>query len=280
MAEGAATLPVKTPVGFAVKEVTDAAGVVLVDARDRVLAKVLYTFSGDFAADQRVCEAQAKECPAFVPVEASQLAISNVPDWTIVDRRDGIRQWAYKGQPLYSYDGDRVIGDVHGVNQDPRWQLASVNQHYWPPNVGYRDDQTQGKLLTTDKGFTLYARDLNAFITIGTRVAHDYPYRPRVGRMTRNDPCLEACEKKWKPYLAPAGAQPTGYWGVNLLPNGKRQWTYKDFALFTYVGDKQPGDNFGNMIYEIHLSDDPNVDNEVGYPSLYKSGFKWGVARF
>ena len=98
--------------------------------------------------------------------------------------------------------------------------------------------------------------------------------------MTRGDPCDAACRKMWKPYLAPAFAQPNGYWGVAILPSGRKQWTYKDFALFTYNGDLKPGDNFGNLIYDIRLSDDPSVNNDAGFPSLYKAGFNWGVARF
>jgi predicted lipoprotein with Yx(FWY)xxD motif len=213
-------------------------------------------------------------------VEAPQIADSDVPGWTIIERRDGIRQWAYKEQPLYSYEGDRESGDVHGLDKDKRWQVAIVSGFFRPTNIGFRDDPSQGMLLTTNKGFTLYRRDLNAFLPVGTRVPHDYPYRPRVGRMTRNDPCNAACKKVWKPYLAPPDAQPNGYWGVANLSNGKKQWTYKDFALFTYAGDKRPGDNFGNLIYDIRQSDDPKVDNEVSFPALYKSGFNWGVARF
>ena len=277
---GKSALPLAAPIGFEVKEVTDAGGVVLVDVRNSVLQKVLYAYDGDINKDQRICAANVRECPAFVPVDAPQIAASDVPDWTIIERHDGIRQWAYKTQPLYSYEGDRVNGDVHGLDKDKRWQVAMVFRYFWPGNIGYRDDPSQGMLLTTNKGFTLYRRDLDAFLPVGTRVPHDYPYRPRVGRMTRNDPCDTACQKVWKPYLAPAGAQPNGYWGVAILPSGKKQWTYKDFALFTCAYDRKPGDNFGNLIYDIRLSDDPNVNNDVSFPALYKAGFNWGVARF
>jgi predicted lipoprotein with Yx(FWY)xxD motif len=277
---GKFAVPLLAPFGFEVKEVTDAEGVALVDVRDGVLQKVLYVYSGDVNHDQRLCASDAKLCPAFAPVEAPQIASSDVPDWTIIERRDGIRQWAYKGQALYTYEGDRVTGDVHGRDKDKRWQVALVSKYFRPTNIRYRDDPNQGMLLTTNKGFTLYRRDLDAFLPVGTRVAHDYPYRPRVGRMTRRDPCDATCQKEWKPYLAPEGAHPNGYWGIAILSGGRKQWTYKDFALFTYTGDLKPGDNFGNLIYDVRLSDDPNVNNEVGFPSLYKAGFNWGVARF
>lgn len=36
-------------------------------------------------------------------------------DFTIIERDDGSSQWAYKGIPLYFYDGDTSAGDVNGV---------------------------------------------------------------------------------------------------------------------------------------------------------------------
>ncbi len=34
----------------------------------------------------------------------------------------------------------------------------------------------------------------------------------------------------------------------------------------------------GDSIYDNILSDDPNVDNNVGFPALYKAGFYWSFA--
>ena len=270
---------IASPFGFEVREVTDAAAAVLVDDRSAVLQKVLYAYNGDITNDKRVCDKAATECPNFVPVQAPELARASAADWSVINRKDGIRQWSYKGKPLYTYEGDRITGDVHGAAADKRWQLAVVFDYFRPENVSYSDG-SEGMVLTTNKGMTLYRRDLNAFNPAHTRVAHDYPYRPRVGRMIRDVACNAVCQKSWKPHLAPANAQPSGYWGVHVLPDGKKQWTYKDYALYTYVGDKAPGDQFGNLTYDITMGDDPTVDNDAGFPALYKPGFNWGVARF
>ncbi len=271
----------QAPFGFDIKETVDASGIVLVDARSAVLQKVMYVYSGDINSDKRVCDKAATECPEFVPVQAPELTkVSGMADWSVIDRKDGIRQWTYTGMPLYTYDGDRITGDVHGLNADKRWQLATVFNYFRPANVSFRDDKTEGMLLTTNKGMTLYRRDLNAFNPAHTRLAHNYPYRPRVGRMIRNVACDATCLQSWKPYLAPSNAQPNGYWGVHVLPDGKKQWTYKDYALYTFNGDKVPGDNHGNFTYDNTMGDDPNKENDLGFPALYKPGFNWGVARF
>ena len=44
-------------------------------------------------------------------------------DWTIVEREDGARVWAYKGMPLYTYARDTAGQPATGVSD--RWPLAS-----------------------------------------------------------------------------------------------------------------------------------------------------------
>ena len=96
--------------------------------------------------------------------------------------------------------------------------------------------------------------------------------------MIRDVACDAECRKIWHPYPAPADAQPSGYWGVAILPDGTKQWTYKDFALYTYDGDKKPGDMTGENIYDISLSNDPNINNDRGFPGFYHSAFFWTLA--
>ena len=271
---------IQAPFGFDIKETVDAAGIVLVEARSAVHQQVMYVYTGDINNDKRVCDKAEMECTSFTPVQAPELAKNALADWTVIDRKDGIRQWAFKGLPLYTYDGDRITGDVHGITADKRFQVAKVYNYYMPENVSYRDDKAEGMLLTTNKGMTLYRRDLNAFNPAHTRLAHSYPYRPRVGRLIRNVACDATCLQSWKPYLAPSNALPNGYWGVHVTADGKKQWTYKDYALYKFVGDKVPGDNHGNFTYDETLGDDPNKENDLGFPALYKPGFNWGVARF
>jgi len=272
---------VPVPFGFEVKEIIDARGVVIVDNRDPVHQKALYLFNGDMAKDKRTCKANARLCPGFVPVLAPAVAVPpGLPDWGIVDRKqDGARQWAYKGQPIYTFEGDLITDDMHGEGIDKRWQVLMIERYFTPAGVSFRDDDRFGHIWTTPKGMALYRRDLNAFNPAAARFPHNKPYRPRVGRMIRDVPC-DSCGTKYKPFLAPADAQPNGYWGIHITADGKKQWTYRDYMLWTHTGDKTPDDVTGDMVYEMIFSDDPNVDNDAGFPALYKPGFNWQVALF
>ena len=45
-------------------------------------------------------------------------------DWTIVDRTDGTRMWAYDGKPLYTYVDDKKAGDMTGEGKGGVWHVA------------------------------------------------------------------------------------------------------------------------------------------------------------
>lgn len=45
-------------------------------------------------------------------------------DFTIIDRADGAKQWAYKGLPLYTFFKDAAAGDTLGDGVKGVWHLA------------------------------------------------------------------------------------------------------------------------------------------------------------
>jgi predicted lipoprotein with Yx(FWY)xxD motif len=70
----------------------------------------LYTFAKD-PAGKSVCNgACAKNWPPFM---ASAGAAAS-GDWSMITRKDGSMQWAYKGKPLYAFAKDTAPGDIKG----------------------------------------------------------------------------------------------------------------------------------------------------------------------
>ena len=45
-------------------------------------------------------------------------------DFTLVERKDGTKQWAYKGQPLYLWVNDKALGDMTGDGVGGVWHIA------------------------------------------------------------------------------------------------------------------------------------------------------------
>ena len=90
---------------------------VLVDAS----GMTLYTFDKDKAnSGKSVCNGQcATLCP---PLVADKDAKASDP-YSIINRDDGTKQWAYDGMPLYLYSADKKAGDRSGDNVKNVWHV-------------------------------------------------------------------------------------------------------------------------------------------------------------
>ena len=71
----------------------------------------LYTFDKDATPGKSVCNGQ---CAANWPPALAGDGARAAGDWTIIMRDDGLRQWAYKGKPLYAWIKDTKPGDKTG----------------------------------------------------------------------------------------------------------------------------------------------------------------------
>lgn len=229
---------IKLPVGFAVKEVQDALGIVLVDWRKRTL----YTFDGDPNKDFRVNS-------PWEPAEAPQLSQA-VGDFGLVVRDDGRRQWTYKGKGLYAYGPDLEESYADGIGVDRQFDVAAVYRYYTPANISTTNSPSVGKILASDKGLTVYRREAHSVgQTHGLR--RSQPLKPAVGRDLGIEPLCDAdCRKHWRPYPAAKNQQDAwGQWTVYTHPDGFRQLAYQGYALWTFDGDTKPGDINGHDDY-------------------------------
>ena len=95
-------------------------------------------------------------------------------------------------------------------------------------------DSTKGKVLTNDKGMTLYIFDKDSG-----------------GKSACNGPCAG----NWPPLMPAAGAMPMGDYSVITRDDGSKQWAYKGHPLYTWKDDKKPGDitgdGFANGVWHI-----------------------------
>jgi len=63
-------------------------------------------------------------CAKFWPPLDVAPTAQPIGDYTILVRTDGMRQWAYKGQPLYYYAKDAKPGDKIGDGVGGSWAVA------------------------------------------------------------------------------------------------------------------------------------------------------------
>ncbi len=252
---------VAMPFGMDLTEVETLNGHALVDSR----RLVIYALDGKETRAKSACVTST--CPdQFVPVAAGLLA-NPKGDFTLVDRDDGVKQWSFRGKPIYTFSGDHVPADANGVGVDKKYQPVMFSKHFVPKGAAIIQHAARGPIVVTDKGMTLYHRDTSYHQPDGHGLPGSTPGSPAVGREMGVRSCKDECLKSYRPFVAPADASAQGFWEIVQRPEGTRQWAYKGFLMFTYVGDKRPGDMTANDTYDIVTSDD-------GKENIYE---KYGV---
>ena len=81
----------------------------------------LYWYDRDSAGTSNCYGVCANNWPPFnAPADAKPAG-----DWTVVTRKDGARQWAFRGKPLYTFYKDGDPGDAKGDGVNNVWHIAA-----------------------------------------------------------------------------------------------------------------------------------------------------------
>lgn len=162
-----------------------------------------------------------------------------VGPWTVFDR-DGAKQWAYRGHPVYTSVKDLAPGqawnDLDVAMGQYRKQFVAIYAPLdLPPDLMIQEIGA-ARILATYTGRTLYT------------LAQD-----RSGKSMCEGTCLE----KWQPYLGGLLSQKRGDWGLSQRSDGTYQWTFRGKPLYTNTADRRTGDTKGNNL--------PGVEVVVAY---------------
>ena len=98
------------------KLMDSSAGKIWTDAK----GMTLYTFDKDEANKSNCYD----KCAVAWPPLAAAADAKTEGEWTVVDRTDGTKMWAYDGHPLYTYVDDKAPGDMTGEGKGGVWHVA------------------------------------------------------------------------------------------------------------------------------------------------------------
>ena len=154
--------------------------------------------------------------PVLAPEDAEE-----VDKWTLVERNDGSKQWAYDGFPLYTSNLDKKPGDVlggtkiesggdGGVVRVPAGPPPDV-----PPGFQVLSSST-GRLLVNDEEYSVYTWD---------------------GDEPNTSNCVGTCLNTWTPIRAPGITVDRGDWTIIKHPSGINQWAFRSKPLYTHNND-------------------------------------------
>lgn len=248
----------KLPASFTVSEFPMAPGQVLATSAGRPL----YTFNGTAAQEQSLSA-------DFRPSVASALDLP-VGEFGIRQRTDGMRQWEFRGAPLYSCECDLDLGDVNGKDAAAGIAPAVMLRFPEPAEVALKKDTySGGRMVEAKTGRTLYFRTRdNARLPDNTRAIQRFD--PTIGATMGISHCDAECEKTWRPLLAPRNALPQGYWTIYERPDRTRQWAYHNYALYTRANDP-PGTLTDNEKWTITFDEGAGAPQ----PAAYGMGIRW-----
>jgi len=194
----------------------------------------LYTFDNDTPGISN-CEGDC--LAAWSPLIADKADVAVAP-FSIINRKNGSKQWAINDMPLYFFTPDESADDTKGENVNSTWHMAR------PAPVKVDVHTTEGALLaahgtvldsigkTSDElqGLTLYTFDSDVKDS-GISV------------------CFDGCAATWPPLYATSEAQAFGdYTVISRAENSTTtyQWAYQGLPLYFYIGDSAVGDTTGD----------------------------------
>jgi predicted lipoprotein with Yx(FWY)xxD motif len=182
-------------------------------------------------------------------------------EWSIIDYSPGVRQWAFRKQPLYTYTRDHKTASLEG-SEVPGWHNVYTQMSPKPPKLFTVQESINGDVLADDKGHSIYV------YTCGDdsldQLSCDTLESPRQYFMAICGGFDQArCEKTWHYVPAAADAKSDSrVWSIVTIdpttgraakpdqPNKMRVWAFRDRPVYTYAGDQQPGDIEGHSIGE------------------------------
>jgi predicted lipoprotein with Yx(FWY)xxD motif len=244
-ARDVAQAPSAIPPGFLVR--SSASGRMLLTDKNFSI----YMWDRD-GANKSVCDEACTR--TWVPVVAS-VAAQPQGDWSIFERSPGVRQWAFRKKPLYTYALDAETRSQEGSDV-PGWHNVYVQKAPALPRAFTQQDTETGVTLADAKGKTVYT--YNCADDSVDQLSCKSVDSPQVYRLAIcGGGKVERCLHDW-PYVMASKDDKTmsRTWSVmeidpqtgHLAQPGKglRVWAYQGLPVYTYAGDKVAGDMNGN----------------------------------
>ncbi|MEV6170752.1 SCO0930 family lipoprotein [Streptomyces sp. NPDC051954] len=208
--------------------------------------KTLYRFDQDTAEPPKSnCDGDC--ATTWPPVPAGDATAGAGIDKALlgeVTRADGTKQLTVGGWPAYRFAKDTAAGDTKGQGVGGKWYALAPDgkkaQVADLPGLSTREDPTLGEIVVDKNGHTVY------------RFLKDSPWPMKTA-------CTGACLEKW-PVIKPVdaadtkgidlkGSGPTGQGYVVFdRPDGLKQQTIDCVPIYTFAGDKKPGDTNGQGV--------------------------------
>lgn len=213
----------------------------------------VYVWDGD-EPNKSNCDEQC--LTEWRPVPAPQAAYPTAP-WGVIERSPGIKQWTYRGQPLYTRIDDTRFRSFEGSDV-PGWHNVYTQKNPEIPSVFTVQASRVGATLSDSNGKTIYLYYCGDDAL--DQLDCDNPWSTQAYRMAvcgRGDP--DRCARVFPYVLAKPGTKTDSLiWGTMYIDpktghpataedaGALHVWTYRSRPIYTHSYDKAPGEIEGD----------------------------------
>ena len=215
----------------------------------------LYVTRRDADPDVSTCHG---ECAAVWPPVRASVGAEPFGEWSLVQRKDGAPQWAYRGRPLYRYRWE--VETDWAIGQGDLWLFATVDPF---PD---RSRRHRGSYLQVAATRTRFAVDAAPPGIVAETTPLGVALADARGMTLYFAPagCEPGCGSPWSPLRAPAAAVPLGDWSVVVREDGWAQWAFKGQRLYRCTADALAGEancvEEGGRIVEVPPVSTPVIE--------------------
>ncbi|MGE3334072.1 MAG: hypothetical protein AB7I36_10540 [Rhodospirillaceae bacterium] len=241
--------PALVPPGFIVIQV--ATGRLLATA-DR---QSVYTWDRDALNKSNCFDRCADE---WTPVTAPEFAEAQ-GEWGVIQRSPGVRQWTFRGKPLYTYALSPEGRNASLQGSDvPGWHNVYTQATPFPGRDFTLQDAPSGQVLADKNGKTVYVYNCND--DAWDQQACNHPDLTQAYRLAIcGAGSQEKCMQMFPYVLASRDAKSENTaWSVMAIDpktghrasagqaDALRVWAWRDRPVYTFYLDKEPGDINGD----------------------------------
>ena len=210
----------------------------------------VYSYDGDTATKVSCVGDCLKD---WEPILAPSFAVAG-GDWSTVERPGGRKQWAFRGKPLYKFLKDTKMRAMLSGATLPGWHNVFVQRSPEPPKGFHPVDTDAGEVLADAHGKTIYFYQCTED-TPDTLFcdAPDSAQEYRWAMCGNGD--VDVCNKTFPYMIADKSAKSDSIaWSIRDIdpksgryvaegaPGSLHIWTFRGRPIYTFAGDKEPGD--------------------------------------
>jgi predicted lipoprotein with Yx(FWY)xxD motif len=219
----------------------------------------VYAWDGD-EPDKSNCHG---ECLIFwTPLPAPE-NVMELGGWTTFERAPGVNQWAFRGEPVYTYNYDRHARSLTGGDV-PGWHNVFTQRAPFPPQeFTVQDADFGGEVLADSRGRTIYL--YNCIEDTLAQLSCNNPGTTQAYRLAIcGNGSVERCRETFPYVIAPVGAHSesplwsvmeidpaTGHSAAPGQTDALHVWAYQRRPVYTYAGDQRAGITNGQGIGEF-----------------------------